>query len=462
MDQARQRTFILEDNLWRVMWSLSWPAVIAMVLFGLNTVFDAIFVGRFVGETALAGVSIAYPLSTLTLGIGSLVGVGAGSLLSIALGANDTRTQQRLLGNVNFLVLVISAVYTVLALLFAVPLVRMMGGTGEALALGADYFRVTSIGALFWISGLTLNMIVRAEGKMKSAALMMGTGLVVNIVFNYVFIVIFDFGVVGAAWGTNIGMAVYLLLGLWYFAGAKASFPAKPFALHLDRQIIRSILSMGASSLIMTVMSLLQAVVVYNALSRYGSVSELAFYGAVFRLFNLLLTPIFGLMRALQPVVGINFGAGQNDRVVKGFWIFTVASLALMIPFWAALMIFPTQALSLMFPGAAFTAQSIANYRLFLMIIPLLPVVFMAMTFFPAIDKGGPAALIGIVRQLVFYVPVMLILPRLLGVRWVYLGSLLIDVTVVIITVLMLGPELGRLKRGETRYQAKQQEALQS
>ncbi|MCG8479086.1 MAG: MATE family efflux transporter [Spirochaetales bacterium] len=452
MDQTAQRTFILTDNLWRVMWSLSWPAVIAMVLFGLNTVFDAIFVGRFVGETALAGVSIAYPLSSLALGIGSLIGVGAGSRLSIALGADDTRTQQRLLGNVNYLALLISAVYTVVALPSATPLVRLMGGTGEALGLGADYFRVTSIGAVLWIYGVTLNMIVRAEGKMKSAALVMGIGLVVNIAFNYLFIVVFGWGVIGAAWGTNIGMAVYGILGFVYFGGSSASFPARPFALYRDGEIVKSILSMGASSLIMMVMSLLQAVVVYNAISRYGSVRELAFYGAVFRILGLLLMPIVGLMRALQPVVGINFGAGHNDRVVKGFWIFTAAALFLILPFWAGLMLFPVQALSLIFPATRFAASSIVNYRIFLLVAPVLPLIFMAMTFYPAIDKGGPAAFIGIVRQFVFYVPVMLILPRLFGIRWIYLGSLLIDIAVVVIAALMVLPELGRLKRGEMRY----------
>ena len=119
MEQDRQRSFILNANLWRVMWSLSWPAVIAMVLLGLNTLFDAVFVGRFVGETALAGVSIAYPLSTVTLGLGALVGVGAGSCLSLALGSRDIRTQRRLLGSVNVLVLLISAVYTAAAVIFA-------------------------------------------------------------------------------------------------------------------------------------------------------------------------------------------------------------------------------------------------------------------------------------------------------------------------------------------------------
>lgn len=455
MDQDTRKDFIITGNLWKVMWQMSWPAVIAMVLYGLNMVFDAIFVGQFVGENALAGVSIAYPLSMISQGFGSLVGVGAGSLLSIVIGAGDRRKQERLMGNVNYLSLVISILYMAVTITFAAPLVKMMGGEGAELAEGVAYFRVTAFGALLWIHGLALNMIVRAEGKMKSAAVMMGIGMVVNILFNTLFIVVLDFGVRGAAWGTNIGMAVYVLLGFAYFKGKRVSFPAKPFQIHRDADIVKSILSMGASSLIMTVMTLLQSVVVYRALAKYGSVFELAFYGAIFRIFNLLLTPIFGLMRALQPVVGINFGAGENRRVVRCFWIFAVASFVLILPLWIFVMAAPNAVLGLMFPSAVMTAASLANYRIFLSVVPFLPIVFMAMTFYPAIDKGGPAALIGIIRQLVFYVPVMLILPRLFGVRWVYSGSLLIDITVVIIALAMLFPVFGKLKNGTLKYDPK-------
>ena len=244
-EKDKQKQMILTENLWKVMWQLSWPAVIAMVLYGLNSVFDAIFVGRFVGETALAGVSLAYPLSQITLGIGSLIGVGAGSALSIALGANDDNTQKKLMGNVNYLSIVICVIYMIGALFFATTLVRVMGGVGEPLELGKAYFQITVIGSIFWIHGLALNMIVRAEGKMKSAAIMMGVGLIVNIIANYILIVIFEMGVVGAAWGTNLGMFVYTISGYLYFTKGRASFEAHPFRISRDKKIVKSIVSMG-------------------------------------------------------------------------------------------------------------------------------------------------------------------------------------------------------------------------
>lgn len=450
-EKDKQKQMILSENLWKVMFSISWPAVIAMVLYGLNSVFDAIFVGIFVGETALAGVSLAYPLSQVTLGLGSLIGVGAGSALSIALGAKDQETQKKILGNVNYLSIIITIIYTVLALLLATPLVKVMGGTGDTLSIGKTYFQITAIGSLFWIYGLAGNMIVRAEGRMKSAAVIMGVGLAVNIIANYILIVLMDMGVAGAAWGTNIGMAVYTIADLIYFAKGKASFEAHPFKLFKDKKIIKDIFSMGIPSLIMTIMSLVQAVVVFNALARYGSTYDLALYGAIFRIFTLLLTPIFGLMRALQPVIGINYGAKNNLRVIRSFKIFAVGSTIMMLPFWVVAMFMPEAVLGLMFTNKIFDSTSLLYFRTNMALLPVLPIIFMSMTFYPAINKGKPAAMIGIVRQLIFYVPVMLILPRFFGIQWVYYGTFLIDMVISIWVFVLVRKEFNILRKNQVK-----------
>ncbi len=447
--KEKQKQLILNENMWKVMFKLSWPAIVAMVLYGLNSVFDAVFVGRYAGATALAGVSIAYPLSQMTLGIGSLIGVGAGSALSIALGANDTLTQKRILGNMNYLTLIVGIIYGVLAYLFAEPLVRFMGGYGETLVLGVQYFRVTVIGSLFWIHGLASNMMVRAEGKMKSAAMIMAVGLIVNIIANYILVGLMGFGVVGAAWGTNLGMLLYTVFGLAYFKGKRASFEAHPFQIHRDKNIIKSILSMGMPSLIMSVMSLVQAIVVFNALSGFGTTDDIAFYGATYRIFTLMLTPMFGLMRALQPVAGINYGAGKYDRVIKSAKVFIISGAILMLPFWLLLMLAPQGLLSTMLPDTLFDAASLLNFRVFMATLPVLPAVFIAMTFFPAINKGKVASIMGILRQLILYVPVMLILPRLLGVQWVYFGSTLIDVFISIAMIIMFVREFKTLRESK-------------
>ncbi len=451
MQKDKQKIMILNDNLWQVMFKLSWPAVVAMVLHGLNSVFDAVFVGRFVGETAFAGLSLAYPLSMLFLGLGSLIGVGAGSALSIALGANDYDTQRKLLGNVNYMNLTYGFFVTVLGLILATVLIKMMGGRGDELKFGVDYFRVTLYGSVFWIAGLSGNMIVRAEGKMGCAAVMMALGVVVNIIANYILIVIFDFGVKGAAWGTNLAMLVYTLVFFIYAGKKKTSFNARPFSIRRDKSIIKSILSMGMPSLIMSVMGLIQGVVVLNALSRFGTTGDVAFYGIVFRIHLLMLTPIIGLMRALQPAIGINFGAEKYDRVINSFNIFAVAATVIMVPFWLAMMISPQFVLNMVLPAKEFLSSDLANFRIFILLLPILPLIFMAMTFFPAINNANPASIIGIARQLVFYIPVMLTLPRFFGVKWVYIGSFLIDLVITIWTFALVTAEFKKLRQGNVK-----------
>ncbi|MFX0547823.1 MATE family efflux transporter [Hathewaya histolytica] len=445
-EKEKQKQFILSNNMWKVMFELSWPAIIAMVLYGLNSVIDAIFVGKFIGETALAGVSVAYPLSQISVGIGSLIGVGAGSVLSIALGSKDKRTQERLLGNVNYISLITTVVYMALGLIFSTQLVKVMGGEGAALVLGDNYFRITILGSLFWIYGLAGNMIVRAEGKMKSAAIMMGLGLIVNIIANYIFIVKFNMRVEGAAWGTNIGMFVYTLIGWIYFGKGYSSFKSKVFSLHRDKDIIKSIINLGISSFIMSFMNLVQAVIVFNALSKYGTTADVAFYGAVYRVFTFLLTPIFGLMRALQPVAGINYGAKQYERVISSFKVFIFTSTILTLPFWIVSMASPNLILGLILPNKTFIGTELTYFRIYMGILPLLSTIFMAMTFFPAIDKGKPAAIIGIVRQLIFYIPVMLILPKAVGVSGIYYGTFAIDSIIVLWTIILIKKEFNILR----------------
>ena len=445
--KEQQKQMILTENLWKVMFRLSWPAVIAMVFYGFNTMLDAFFVGRYVGETALAGVSLAYPITQLSTALGSLLGVGAGSVLSIALGAKDTEKQKKILGTVHVLTIVCSLGYMALALLSSKYLIRFMGGSGQALKIGDTYFQTTVYGAVFWVYGLAGNMIVRAEGKMKTAAWMMGLGLIVNALMNYLFIVILGKGVVGAAWGTNIGMLVYSLLGWWYFAFGHPTFETNATSFHADKGIATSIFRLGMPSLLMTIMSLIQAVVVFNALSLYGTIADIAFYGVVFRIFQFLLTPIFGLMRSLQPVIGINYGAKNYERVISAYKIFGFAAMLLTLPFWVLSLLSPQAILGLMLTEQTLGASQLTAFRLYMAILPVLSFIFMAMTFFPAIDKGKPAAIIGLARQFVFYIPVMLILPRFMGVFGVYLGSFAIDSIIVVWTVVLVHKEFKVLRR---------------
>lgn len=441
----REKTLILEGNIWQMMWTLSWPAIIAMILYGMNIFIDGIFVGQFLGEAALAGITLVYPIAQILNGVGTLIGVGAGSYLSILIGKDDKLKQAGLLGNVNYLIVLNSVVITILGLLILPFILNFLGASETEMVYSRGYMTTILYGSVFWIAGLAYNMIVRAEGKMKTAAWMMGTGLLANIILNYLFVVVFNFGVVGIAWGTNIGMFVYALQFWLYVMQGKASFKVNLLSLKQVSEDKKQIISLGFPSLIMTIMYVIQMFVIMYSLKTYGVDGDLSFYGALFRLFNLFLTPIYGLMRALQPAIGINYGAKHYKRVVWSFKIFALVATLIMLPFWLVAMFQPDLILHWTLPGRIFTASDLLNFRLMLGLCPLLPIIFMAMTYWPAVGNAKPAGILGIARQLFLYVPAMIILPKFMGISGIYWGSFLIDLFIIVLVSVIISKELKAL-----------------
>lgn len=436
--RQQQKKFILHDDLRKVMIKLSVPAIIAMVLYGLNAFMDTVYIGQLLSEDALSGVALAFPLTNLMLGIGSWIGMGAGNKISILLGEDDMNIVKKVMPNANLITILASLLFALPTYFFAEYLIKMMGGTGDVLIYGVRYFKITLIASPLWIYGLQLNFIVRAEGKMKTAAIMMTYGLIVNLILTPLFIIQFNMDVDGAAWATNIGMLIYCIVGYIYFKNGRASFPTKIWTLEFDKTTFNDILKLGFPGLIMSIMSLIQAIVVFNAITKIGDTADLALFAAVVRIQMFIMTPLFGLMRALQPVVGVNYGAGQYDRVKQSFILFCKTGFWIVFPFTILLILFPQQSVHLVLPDIVLSEEAILNFRIFMAIIPALPFVFMALTFMPAINRPKPASMIGLARQLVFYIPVMLFLPKWTGISGIYWGSTVIDViiTVWVLTVI--------------------------
>ena len=456
MENEKQKQFILTGNLWKVIFDLSWPAVIAMLLLGANNVLDGIFVGQFAGETALAGVSVALPPVITVIGLAILIGSGAGTLLSIAIGAEDKSMQQNISGNVNFLIIIFSILVMLIGLVFSEPILFLMGGRGDALKQGDEYFRALLWAMPVWLYAIALNNLIRSEGKMKTSALIMAVGLVINGCSNYVLMVLLNLGIRGAAIGTNIGMAAQAVIAVVYFAKKNAASPSAVFAIRCDKAIVGKIISMGFASFIMQFMGTIQMSLVLNVLNYYGSATDIAFYGIVTRLFSFLIQPIGGFMFALTPVIGINFGAGQSERVIAALKRFVCAGLILIVPLWLLLLSFPESAVALMMKDTQLTAQNILHFRVYMALLPVMPLVFFSLAFFPAINKGKISSVLGILQQIVFYIPVMLILPAFIGVAGVYYGTFMIEICSAIPASILVIREFHLLRTGVTKWEKKE------
>ena len=431
-----EREELTSGNMFKLMLKLGIPGIIGMLVISLYSFVDAIFVGRYVGDKALGAISIAYAFTLINNGIAVLVGIGSASVLSRAVGRKDRKTIDSVMGNVFVLTLLMSSAVTVLGYIFAPQLLHLVRAEGEMHELGVKYLRIVYLGSIFVNFGQAANMVMRGEGKMALAMAIMGSGAVLNIVLDALFIIVFKQGIEGAAIATVISQAVFALATFFYFLCFSKNVKFKSFK--LEKSLVGETFAVGMSAMFMQVLSLVQQTVMYSTLKKYGGEDQVILMGAFFRYMMLAFIPLWGLSQGFQPFAGTNFGAGLFERVKKGTFLFYGFGIVLAAVFWLVFLASPESVLSLFIKdNPALVAAGKTNATLAFLIFPLMPIMILNITLFQALGKAKPAGFLAISRQLVLFVPAVLILPHFLGVRGVWAAGLFVDGLLVIISIII-------------------------
>ena len=431
-----EREELTTGNMFKLMLKLGVPGIIGMLVISLYSFVDAIFVGRYVGDKALGAISIAYAFTLINNGIAVLVGIGSASVLSRAVGRKDQKTIDSVMGNVFVLTLLMSSAVTVLGYIFAPQLLHLVRAEGEMHELGVKYLRIVYLGSIFVNFGQAANMVMRGEGKMALAMAIMGSGAVLNIVLDALFIIVFKQGIEGAAIATVISQAVFALATFFYFLCFSKNIKFKSFK--LEKSLVGETFAVGMSAMFMQVLSLVQQTVMYSTLKKYGGEDQVILMGAFFRYMMLAFIPLWGLSQGFQPFAGTNFGAGLFERVKKGTFLFYGFGIVLAAVFWLVFLTSPESVLSLFIKdNPALVAAGKTNATLAFLIFPLMPIMILNITLFQALGKAKPAGFLAISRQLVLFVPAVLILPHFLGVRGVWTAGLFVDSLLVIISIII-------------------------
>ena len=431
-----EREELTSGNMFKLMLKLGIPGIIGMLVISLYSFVDAIFVGRYVGDKALGAISIAYAFTLINNGIAVLVGIGSASVLSRAVGRKDQKTIDSVMGNVFVLTLLMSSAVTVLGYIFAPQLLHVVRAEGEMHELGVKYLRIVYLGSIFVNFGQAANMVMRGEGKMALAMAIMGSGAVLNIVLDALFIIVFKQGIEGAAIATVISQAVFALATFFYFLCFSKNIKFKSFK--LEKSLVGETFAVGMSAMFMQVLSLVQQTVMYSTLKKYGGEDQVILMGAFFRYMMLAFIPLWGLSQGFQPFAGTNFGAGLFERVKKGTFLFYGFGVVLAAVFWIVFLASPEGVLSLFIKdNPALVAAGKTNATLAFLIFPLMPIMILNITLFQALGKAKPAGFLAISRQLVLFVPAVLILPHFLGVRGVWAAGLFVDGLLVIISIII-------------------------
>lgn len=432
------RTALLEGSPWRIMISLSLPAIIGMLVIGLYNFMDAVFVGNMIGSVAMTAVKVSYPFTLINSGIATLFGVGSASVLARAVGKKDQETIDSIMGNLIFGVVIISAVIMIGGMVFTKQLLLLTGAEGECMELAIRYLRIIFAGSLFVNFAQAANMVMRGEGKLKKSMLIMGGGALVNIVLDPILLYVMD-SVDGAAYATIIAQLMQALLTLFYFL--KQSETVKIHKIGFHKIIMTEVLAVGVSAMLMQVLQMVQQTVMYSIAQKWGGSEWQTILGAALSLQAFAFIPLWGISQGFQPAAGTNYGAKQYSRVKRFMSVFTIAATVLALAFYIPIMLAPKTMLELFIADdPATVAMGTGMLRLFFSTYITYGFVIMAITLFQALGKASRAAAITLLRSAVIFIPLAFTLPRIagLGVQGLFLTPVITDVIVLIITLLLV------------------------
>ncbi|HGC7301053.1 TPA: MATE family efflux transporter [Streptococcus agalactiae] len=426
-----------------LLFQLSIPAVIGMIVIGLYPLMDGIFAGKIIGQKAMTACGVAMPLTFFNSGVSTLLGVGSASVLSRAIGKGDQRTVDKIMGNLIFWVILFSVIIALGGILFAPHFLDMVGATGEFKAYGIRYLRVIFIGSLFVNFTQSANMVMRGEGLMKKAMMIMGLGALLNIILDPILMTVMgEYAIEGAALATVIAQFVQTVITLHYFL--KKSKVVKIHKIKSDSEIKKEMFGVGSSAMMMQILFMIQQTMLYKMAFKYGGDSNGILMAASLRMYAFSFIPLWGMSQGLQPVVGTNFGAKQYHRVREAMKVFSIGGLILAAIFWIPSLLFSSQILSLFGVESNIISQGVGNFRLFYSVFILYGVMVMSITFFQSIGNGKKAGIIVMLRQLILFVPAMIILPMIFGVKAVWFTQPLLDFIMIVVGLCMM---LGELKK---------------
>ena len=436
---------ILNQDIKKLMLKLSIPAIIGMVIIGLYPFMDRVFGGQILGEKAMSAISIATPFTMLNNGIATLVGVGSVSILSRALGRNDKKTVDKIMGNLMAWIILFSTIITIFGIAFSRKLIAMSGATGEILDLGVRYLRIAYIGSLFVNFTQSANMLIRGEGLMKDAMKIMGLGAFINIVLDPILMKnMGNYGIEGAAIATVVAQIIQAIVTWNYFKNKSKNI--KITKIKFEKSIYLEMFEVGISAMIMQVLMMIQQTLLYRQSFKYGGEIHGILMSAALSLYAFSFIPIWGMSQGLQPIVGTNYGAQKYHRVMEAVKIFMKGGTILAGIFYLPIMLKPDFILSLFNINSEIIALGIGYFRSFYIVFILYGIMIMNITFFQSIGKGNIASRIVLLRQLILFVPSLLLFSKIFGINGVWFAQPIVDFTMIIVGLALQKKEYKRLK----------------
>ncbi|MBO4827741.1 MAG: MATE family efflux transporter [Prevotella sp.] len=453
MDNKKATLELGTKPVGRLLTQYALPAIVAMTASSLYNIIDRAFIGQVVGADAIAGLGITFPFMNLSAAFGAAVGVGASTCISVKLGQKDYETAERLLGNTVTLNLLVGLVFMLVSLTFLNPILRFFGASDVTLPYARSFMQVILAGNMITHMYFGMNAVLRAAGKPRHAmyATLFTVGM--NIVLVIAFVWWLRWGIRGAALATVTSQTMAMCWQMWILSDKKELLHLKRGIYKLKSQLVKNIVSIGISPFLMNLCSCLIVIFMNNQFVRYGGDMAVGAYSIANSLGMVFFMFVMGVNQGMQPIVGYNFGAQHFDRMLRCLTLAIIAATVIMTVGWLTAMFFPYYLARIFTTDETLIEMSIQGIRINMLLFPIIGFQAVTTNFFQCIGRVKVSIFLSLSRQLLFLLPLILVLPKFWGLNGVWASLPTSDCISAVVTAVMLIVFMRKF-RGERREKA--------
>lgn len=446
MENQENNRYLGEEKISKILFKFAIPCILSLLISSLYNIVDQIFIGHSeLGYLGNAATSVVFPITIISVAFAWCFGDGSAAFLSLAQGRKDTKDVHKGIGNSILINFVISIIFVILGFIFMEPLLRMFGASDVTLVLSKDYFRIILLFIPVYMMANVMNPIIRADGSPMGSMIATLAGAITNIILDPIFIFVFDMGIEGAAWATIIGQVLSLVISIVYFVKCTKTFKLSKNSFKVDMGIFSNVIKLGISTFItqmsIVIISLVCNIMLakYGAMSKYGADIPIATMGICMKVFTIVINIVVGIILGAQPILGYNFGAKKIDRVKQTYKIVLISTIIVGILSTLVFELCPEVVIKMFGTESDLYMEfAVLTFRIFLMLITFTCIIKMTSIFFQAVGDPVKAAITSLLRDIVCFVPIVIILPKFMGVKGALYAAPVADVVGIIVSSILV------------------------
>ncbi|MBC8536096.1 MATE family efflux transporter [Clostridiales bacterium BX7] len=405
------------------------PAIFAQLINALYNVVDRMYISRLpdIGQTALTGVGVTFPIIMLISAFSALVGMGGAPRAAIAMGEGNNDKAEKILGNCVTVLLSLSVLLTVFFLVFERPLLMMFGASEDTVVYATQYITIYLVGTVFVQIALGLNSFINTQGYAKTGMLTILIGACLNIVLDPIFMFALDMGVQGAALATILSQAVSAAWVLQFLFGKRSKLRIRAANLRLKKEYILPVLALGMAPFVMQATESLLNIVLNANLQAQGGDEAVGAMTIIASIMQFALMPVMGLTQGAQPIISYNYGAKQYHRCKRAFWLLLASSFSMAVVIWGSVMLFPQVFIGIFSDKAPVIAYTTWAIRIFMSAYFLMGAQIACQQTFMAVGRAKISLFLALLRKVVLLIPLVMILARPFGVTGIFTAEPIAD-----------------------------------